>query len=191
QCRTGNPVKTNRSDVRVGSSSTDSAEVVGWLMSAFPRKHAEARPWPGALRLTTRSGCGCAIMSPTPWLVHRHDLAGVENVLRVERLLQRAHGVDRFGAELGLEVFLLALPDAVLAGAGAAHRLRALDQAMHEVLAAGHFFRVVDVADQRAVEIAVTDMADDRRQQAQPFQIVLGLGDAIDRKSTPLNSSHT
>ena len=69
----------------------------------------------------------------------------------------------RLGPELGLEIFLLALPDAVLAGAGAAHRLRALDQAMHEILAARHLLRVVDVADQRAMEIAVADMADDRR----------------------------
>src|SRR5436189_4419966 len=54
----------------------------------------------------------------------RDDLAGIEDVLRVERPLQRPHGVDRLGAEFGLEVFLLALPDAVLAGAGAPHRLR-------------------------------------------------------------------
>src|SRR4030095_934880 len=101
-------------------------------------------------------------------LRHRHDLAGIENVLRIERLLQGARGVDRLWAQLGLEVFLLALPDAVLAGAGAAHRLRALDQAMHEVLAARHFLRIVDVADQRTVEIAVADMADDRRQQVEP-----------------------
>ena len=85
----------------------------------------------------------------------------------------------RLGPEFGLQIFLLALPDAVLAGAGAAHRLRALDQAMHELLAARHLLRVVDVADQRAVEIAVADMADDRRQQIEPLQIVLGLGDAI------------
>ena len=43
-------------------------------------------------------------MSPTPWLVHRHDLAGVENVLRVERLLQRAQGKQKYlKAELGPE----------------------------------------------------------------------------------------
>src|SRR5437588_2396333 len=82
----------------------------------------------------------------------RHDLPGIEDVPRVERLFQCAHGVDRLIAEFGLEVFLLALPDAVLAGAGAAHRLRAFDQAMHELLAAGHLLGVVDVADQRAVE---------------------------------------
>ena len=99
--------------------------------------------------------------------------------MRIERLLQRAHRIDRLGAELGLEIFLLALPDAVLAGAGAAHRLGALDQPVHELLAARHLVGIVDVADQRAVEIAVADMADDRRQQIEPLQIVLGLGDAI------------
>ena len=72
-----------------------------------------------------------------------------------QRLLQRAHGVERFDAEFGLEAFLLALPDAVLAGAGTAHRLCALDQAMHELLAARHLFLVVDVADPPAVEMAV------------------------------------
>ena len=99
--------------------------------------------------------------------------------MRVERTLQRAHGVQRLGPEFGQEIFLLALPDAMLAGAGAAHRLRALDQAVHEILAARHLVRVIDVAQQRAVEVAVADMADDRRQQTVPLQIVLGLGHAI------------
>src|SRR6266536_1875125 len=109
----------------------------------------------------------------------RNDLAGIEDVLRIERPLQRAHRVERLWPELGLQIFLLALPDAVLTGAGAAHALRALDQAMHELLATRHLFSVVDVADQRAMEIAVADMTDDRRQEIEPLQIVLGLGDAI------------
>lgn len=80
-------------------------------------------------------------------ILHRRQyLAGIEDILRIERLFHRAHGVDRLGAELGLKIFLLALPDAVLAGAGAAHRLRPLDQAMHEVLAARHLVAIVDVA---------------------------------------------
>src|ERR1700710_2041776 len=76
----------------------------------------------------------------------RHDLARIENILRVECLLQRPHGIDGLGTELGLEVLLLALPDAVLASAGAAHRLRALDQAMHELLATRHLVGIVEVA---------------------------------------------
>src|SRR5450631_3543199 len=96
-------------------------------------------------------------------LDRRQYLSRIENILRIERRLHGAHRIDGLGAEFGLEVFLLALPDAVLAGAGAAHRLRPLDQAMHEILAAGHLLGVVDVAQQRAMEIAVADMADNRR----------------------------
>ncbi len=58
-------------------------------------------------------------------LDRRQDLSGIEDILRIERLLDRTHGVDRLRAEFGLQIFLLALPDAVLAGAGAAHRLGA------------------------------------------------------------------
>src|SRR5712691_11993852 len=58
-------------------------------------------------------------------LGRRQDLSRIENILRIERLLQCAHGLDRLRAEFGHEVLLLALPDAVLPGAGAAHRLRA------------------------------------------------------------------
>ena len=81
--------------------------------------------------------------------------------------------------ELGREVFLLSLPDAVLAGAGATHRLGAFDQAMHEVIPARHLLAVAYVAEQRAMEIAIADMADDRRHQLEPYQILLGLGDAV------------
>src|SRR6202158_6357591 len=100
-------------------------------------------------------------------LNRRQYLSRIENILRIERLLQRAHGLDRLGAEFGLEVFLLALPDAMLPGASAAHRLCAFHQAMHEVLAARHLVTIVHVAHQRAVEIAVADMADNRRQQLE------------------------
>src|SRR4051794_4805114 len=93
-------------------------------------------------------------------LRRRQYLSRIEYVLRVERRLQRAHRIDRLRSKLGLEIFLLALPDTVFAGTGATHRLGALDEAMHELLAARHLLLVVDVAHQRAVEIAVADMAD-------------------------------
>jgi len=44
-----------------------------------------------------------------------------------DRAPASAHGIDRLGQSSALRYFLLALPDAVLAGAG--HRLRPLDQA--------------------------------------------------------------
>src|ERR1700738_3034058 len=76
----------------------------------------------------------------------RDDLSGIEDVLRIERLLDRAHGVDGLLAKFGLEVFLLALPDAMLAGTRAAHRLRPLHQPMHELLAARHLVGIIDIA---------------------------------------------
>src|ERR1035437_3666906 len=79
-------------------------------------------------------------------LDRRQYLSRIEDILRIQRLLQRAHRINGFGAEFGLEVLLLALPDAMLAGAGPAHRLGALHQAMHEVLAARHLVAIVDVA---------------------------------------------
>src|SRR3979490_2914691 len=79
-------------------------------------------------------------------LVSRQYFSRIEDVLWIERMFQRVHGVDRLDPEFGLEILLLALPDAVLAGAGPAHRLRALHQAMHEVLAARHLVAIVDVA---------------------------------------------
>src|SRR5882724_8212081 len=79
-------------------------------------------------------------------LPHWDDLSGIEDVLRIERLLDRAHGVDGLLTKFGLEVFLLALPDAMLAGAGTAHRLRPLHQPMHELLAARHLVGIIDIA---------------------------------------------
>jgi hypothetical protein len=55
------------------------------------------------------------------------DLAGIEQVLRVDRALDQPHHVDRVAQFLDQPV-LLAEADAVLAGAGAVHRERALDQ---------------------------------------------------------------
>src|SRR5260370_10004528 len=53
-----------------------------------------------------------------------HDLARIHDVVRVERLLDRAH--QRHGlAMLLVEELDLAQADAVLAGAGPAHRQRA------------------------------------------------------------------
>src|SRR5262245_17097378 len=114
-----------------------------------------------------------------PALGRRHDLSWVENVQWIQRRFQRAHRVQRLGPELVLEIFLSALPDTVFAGAGAAHLLRALDQAMHEVLAARHLIRVRGVAEYGTMEISVADMTDDRRQQVETLQILFGLSDAV------------
>src|SRR5206468_3149896 len=100
--------------------------------------------------------------TPSDHALHwRHYLSGIEDIERIQRLLKRAHGLNRFRPEFGAQVLLFALTDTVLAGAGPSHALRTLDQTMHEILAAGHLVRVVEVAKQRAMKIAVADMADD------------------------------
>src|SRR3954470_13681153 len=53
------------------------------------------------------------------------DFSRIHQVLRVECVLERAHHRKR-RAMLGLQVFHLALPDPVLAGAGPLHRERTL-----------------------------------------------------------------
>jgi len=60
--------------------------------------------------------------------IKRDDLARIHDVLRVERLLERPHDGERLLAVLVHEIFHLALPDAVLARAGALHGKRPLDQ---------------------------------------------------------------
>src|SRR5579862_2838744 len=64
------------------------------------------------------------------------DLARIEDVERIERRLDRAHRVERRLAVLGLQIFHLALTDTMLAGAGAAHRQCAVDQAFEQILGA-------------------------------------------------------
>ena len=54
-------------------------------------------------------------------LLDREYLARIEQVLRVQRRLHRAHHVERVGPVLGFEIGYFLLPDAMLAGAGAAH----------------------------------------------------------------------
>src|SRR5580692_314495 len=103
------------------------------LFDAFSSREPVPTPHQVRSRLSLENALG-----------RRHDLSGIEDVLRIERLLDGAHGVDGLGAKLGFEIFLLALPDAMLAGAGAAHRLRPLDQPMHELLAARHLFGILD-----------------------------------------------
>ena len=74
----------------------------------------------------------------------REDLAGIEQVVRIERALDQAHLLDR-RAELGDQPVLLAQPDAVLAGASPVHRQRALDQPGVERLDLGELLGAVGI----------------------------------------------
>ena len=86
---------------------------------------------------------------------------------------------------LELEVFHLLLADAMLAGAGALHGERPLDQAVDEGLAGRDFRRIVHVHERLDMEIAVAHMADDRGDEPGrldiPFRFVDAFRKARDR----------
>src|SRR5262245_64199274 len=98
--------------------------------------------------------------------IQREDLAGIENALWVQAFLDLAHDVDG-AAKFAFEEFLLALADAVLAGAGAVHGECAGIEALDEGLGDGDLGGVPVIDDNPAVEIAVSRMADDRADQAR------------------------
>ena len=75
---------------------------------------------------------------------------------------------------LGDEELHLAQSDAVLAGAGAVHGQRAHDQAIVQALGFLEFLRIVAVDQEAQMEIAVADVADQRRDQETLLQILLG-----------------
>ena len=93
--------------------------------------------------------------------------------------LMRAHRPHRNGAVLGLEIADLAVADAVLAGAGAAERERLVDHAPVHRLGARHLGRVVEIDQEDQVEVAVADVADQRREQAGLGDVPLDRGDAF------------
>src|SRR6516225_9941295 len=55
------------------------------------------------------------------------NLARIHDVQRIERAFDRTHDIERRLAVLGRHILHFALADAVLAGAGAVHRQRAVD----------------------------------------------------------------
>src|SRR3954464_295656 len=92
------------------------------------------------------------------------DFSRIHQVLRVECVLDRAHYSKR-RTVLGFQVFHLALPDPVLAGAGSLHRKGTLDQAFAELLCGLDFGGIVKVDKRRDMEIAITHVTDDRRHK--------------------------
>ena len=71
------------------------------------------------------------------------------------------------------QIFHLLLPDAMFTRARSLHRERALHQAVQKHAAGFNILRIVHVAQQGQVKIAVTHMADNRRNNAGRFDILL------------------
>src|SRR6185312_3391668 len=101
------------------------------------------------------------------------DLAWIHDVVRIERMLDRAHDIDR-AAEFALQERHLALTDAMLARAGAVHGDRPHVEAGDEGFRRLDLLRVLGVEQQRHMEIAVADMTDDRAYEAVLGNIDLG-----------------
>src|SRR5947209_3105164 len=105
------------------------------------------------------------------------DLAGVHDVPRIDRLLDRAHEVEP-SPMLDAEILHLALADAVLARAGAVHADGPKVEAPDELVGALDLARILHVDHDRQVEIAVADVTDDRRDEPAPGDVVHRLADA-------------
>src|SRR3546814_7300903 len=100
------------------------------------------------------------------------------DVVGIQRLLHLPH--HRKGiAVLGPEEAHLAGADAVLAGAGAAHGKGAHYHALVDALRPRHLLGDVRVDEEGQVEVAVADVAVDRRQHAGGIDVLAGLQDAL------------
>ena len=94
-----------------------------------------------------------------------------------ERLITRI--VSMAAACSDLQAMDLAIADAMLAGAGAAHGERAIDHAVVDRWAARHLRRIVGVDQEDQMEIAVAHMADQGCDELCLRDILLGFQDAI------------
>src|SRR5262245_31439385 len=106
------------------------------------------------------------------------DLTWVHDRFGIERLFDATHQIEA-GTKLVAEELHLAPTYAMLAGACAIHGDRPHDQPLVEPLDPRHLVLVLAVAEQDDVEIAVTDMADDRAIETGSGEIGLGRDDAF------------
>ena len=109
-----------------------------------------------------------------PLLIPAQVRASDRDVLRVEHSLDETH--DGHGlAELLLQIATFARTDPMLAGAGPVERQRALDESLMEGARLRDLINVGGVDENKEVEIAVSDMADERRQERRLFKIAARL----------------
>ena len=106
------------------------------------------------------------------------DLSGIHPVVGVERLLDGAHHVER-GAMLGFHVLHLPVADAVLAGAGAAHRQRASHQLFVQPSRLVDFGGIVGVEQIHQMEIAVSRVPDQADRERRAAALLRSLDDAL------------
>jgi hypothetical protein len=106
------------------------------------------------------------------------DLARIEDILRIKRLLDRPHQIQR-RSRLLLQEAHLALADTVFAGAGAANGKRPAVEPFDEFLDPGDVGGILVVNQQQQVKIAVARMADDGREEPCFHDIGMRFGHAV------------
>src|SRR5258706_2362518 len=168
-----------------------------WHSELFRKDRARHRfGCPYRIRVPSRSPSRCRTAAdsrrpapPSPPIncpgspaLFRNDLSWVENVMRVERLLDRAHHFDPL-AVLEPHEFLLAAADAVLAGAGALHLDRAANEPVVQRLRFGHFRGTRWIDAEAELEIAVTDMADGGDEERRIPECIVRALDALGERS--------
>src|SRR3954469_16150331 len=84
---------------------------------------------------------------------------------------------------LKLHELSLAGADAVLAGAGAVHRNRALDEAFVEGFSFGHLRRIRGIDAKTHVKVAISHMADRGDEKGSLLHILVRLLDAFRQRS--------
>ncbi len=94
-------------------------------------------------------------------------------------MLERPHQLDALAAVLELEVLALTGSDAVLAGAGALHLDRPDDHSGHQLPGAHELIGIVRVDQHDRVEVAVADVADDRRHEPRLLDVGPGQENAL------------
>jgi len=111
----------------------------------------------------------------TKALIAIEDLPRVHAIVGVERTLEGAHQFERL-AMFRDEILLFTEPNPVLAGAGAAHRLRALHQTHRERVDFSSFLGRIHAL---YVKIAVANVADDGGREGSRVYLGTRRDDAL------------
>jgi hypothetical protein len=106
------------------------------------------------------------------------NLARIHQVFRVESFLEHTHHVDRI-AQFLLEEVDLAKSDPVFTGTGSVEGNRAFNHAAVNLFGSLHFIGIGGVDEYQHMKIAVTDMPNDRCDQARLGQIRFRLEQAF------------
>jgi len=98
------------------------------------------------------------------------DLAGIHDVLRIDRKLDRPHDADRIAAVLRDQEIHFAAADPVLPGAGAAERDGAVDQSVVQFVRPVHLVRDGESVGRTQIELVAP---------GEPFSVGWGSHDSL------------